>query len=152
VFFSTLEEGMEFKGKGHKFKCIPPVLGIKSDYDNYLINKELAEKNNGEMPEEVKPVIITLTGVSQPEMDKQQGKQQEISATYTLNERIEKITEITVDLVRDHFEGVENLEVGGTQINTFDSFYKEAPMELVQWVMMAVMSTEILTAAEVKNY
>jgi hypothetical protein len=46
---------------------------------------------------------------------------------------------------------IRGLIVGGREIATFDDFYKNAPPELVSWVLRAVYSTQILTAAERKN-
>jgi len=142
---------MEFKGKGHEFRCVPSVLGIRDQYEAYLENVELAKETNGEPPEKVEPVMITLTGVTQPEWDRQTAREQELAATFAITERLDKLAEITKELVEKHFVKVEGLVIDGSPVESFNEFYENAPPELVQWVLRAVFSTEILSTSELKN-
>jgi hypothetical protein len=113
---------MEFYPIDHVYECIPPVRG----------NEQAAE-----------PVVIGLKVISLPDQDT------EITASRGLG--AEAITKRTMDLLRSKVAFIRDLKVGGREITTFDDFYKNAPPELVGWVLRAVYSTQILSAAERKN-
>lgn len=126
---------MKIKSRNHVYACLPPFL------------------NNRQLPAGDQ-VVVNLKVVPMTDQDKYQREVLQVRAEYALDKAQELIEAKTLDLVRDVFCGVEGLEIEGLEDKAldFDTFYREAPPEMVNWVVRAVMSTTELTLAERKNF
>lgn len=144
---------MDFHDSSHVYECVPPVLDIATKWEVYKaqVKEWEADKKNIVEPEEVKPVIIGLRCLSIPEIDEDTLRE--------FNERSEKspgeaqriIGGFTKERVRGKVVFIKNLFLDGKEITDFDTFYAEAPPELVSWVCKAVYSSYILSRSELKN-
>ena len=123
---------MDFNSPDHVFECVPPVLGISK------------------APKE-EQVIIGLSIVKRPEVDLDHTAEIKARLDHTADKASEMVAEITLARIKDKVAFIRNLTVGGVEIKDFDTFYKEAPPELVQWVVKAVYSYYALSQAERKN-
>ena len=121
---------MKFKSHNHVYLCIPPVLG----------------NENSEQP-----VTVGLRGVSAVDMDNYKAQALEYQLNFGQAKASEMVTAETIKFTADHVASIEGLEIDGQPVTDFETFYKDAPQELVSWVMTAIHSTQILTDAERKN-
>ena len=110
--------------------------------------------NNRKLPQD-EQIVVGLKVATMPEQDTYQRQVMQIRAEYALDKAQELIEEKTRELAKSKFEYVYGLEIegitaGGTM--DFDTFYNEAPPELVSWILRAILSTTELTLAERKNF
>lgn len=125
---------MKVKSKNFVYECLPPFL------NNRLL--PVADR-----------IIIGLTVIPLPEQDMFQREVMQIRSDYALDKAQEMIEEKTRALVGKHFKYISGLEIEGFDGElTFETFYQEAPPELVGWVTRAVMSTTELSTSERKNF
>jgi len=124
---------VKIKGKNHIYETLPPFMG------------------NRQLPKD-EQIVIGLKVVSLPEQDAYQREAMAIRSDYALDKAQELVEEKSRDLVRGKFVSIEGLEIEGIDNLDFDTFYNEAPPELVSWVVRAVMSTTELSLAERKNF
>lgn len=125
---------MKVKSKNHVYECLPPFLN-----------------NRTTKPEE--QIVIGLKVCPMPTQDRYQREVLQIRSEYALDKAQELIEEKTLGMVKESFVSIEGLEIEGLDGTLdFDTFYKEAPPELVNWVVRAVMSTTELSLAERKNW
>ena len=123
---------MDFAGPDHIYWTIPPTNG----------NLALPKKDQ---------VQIGLTCATVPDLDAEQLAQSVIAATEPQSKWQAMLKERTYKLIAGKFRGVKNLTIKGEEVRDFDHFYQSGPPEMVAWVCKAVMSSEVLTAAERKN-
>jgi antitoxin component HigA of HigAB toxin-antitoxin module len=99
-------------------------------------------------------IVIGLKVVSMPAQDKYQREVLQIRSEYALDKAQEMIEEKTLAMVESAFVSITGLEIEGFEDKELDfhTFYREAPPELVNWVIRAVMSTTELSLAERKNW
>lgn len=121
---------MEFHNNEHVYKVIPDVLGN-------------AESDN--------PAIFHLRGISQDDFSQAIRAESVISQNHTREESAKLIAANAAKLVSDRLVKIENLTAGGEKIEDYEGLSKHAPRELVNWVVAAVHSTDILTEYEIKN-
>ena len=151
---------MDFHTTDHVYKCIPPVLGIAAEYEEYL--KALKAWENDERvlddddreacrPAEVKPVVIGLKCIPMPEVDEDVFKEAKTRSEKSAEESQRLIAGFTKERIKSKVAFFENLILDGEEIKDFDTFYDKAPPELVSWVCKAVYSSYILSRAERKN-
>lgn len=97
------------------------------------------------------PVIVHLKAVKQPEYD---GFMQEAQAKLASMEK-DKWAEYNktqmLDICRSKVVKVEGLFVDGKEVEDFDTFYANAPMDMASWVLSAILSEQMLMSNEVKN-
>lgn len=121
---------MKFNPPGHIFEVIPMVL------DNH---------------NQAKPVKIKTTARFFPEQATKLIDETHFQQEYTPEKALTYIHENSMALARKHFKGIENLTVGETTVETFDEFVALAPQEFVNWYLIAIESTELLTISQAKN-
>ena len=121
---------MDFNNNEHVYKVIPDILGN-------------AESDS--------PAIFHLKGISQEDFSEVIRAESIISQNHTREESAKLIAANTVKLVSDRLVKIENLTAGGEKIEDYEGLSKHAPRELVNWIMAAVHSTDILTEYEIKN-
>lgn len=124
---------MKINSKNHVYATLPPFM------------------NNRQLPKE-EQIVIGLNVVTLPEQDAFQRECMAIRSDYAMDKAQELIEEKSRAIVREKFEYIEGLEIEGFDKLDFDTFYNEAPPELVSWVVRTVMSTTELSAAERKNF
>lgn len=127
---------MKIESKNHVYACLPP----------FLDNRKLPE---GEQ------VVIGLKVVPMPEQDMYQREVMMIRNEYAIDKAQELIEEKTRALVAGKVAYIKGLEIAGINDDgelTFEQFYNNAPPELVNWVVRAVMNTTELSHAERKNF
>jgi len=121
---------MEFNNNNHIYKVIPDVLG----------NKEAKV-----------PAIFHLKGISQDDFSEAIRAESVISQNHTREESARLIAANAAKLVSDRLVKIENLTIGGEAVEDYAGLSKHAPRELVNWIVAAVHSTDILTEYEIKN-
>lgn len=126
-------EQVKIKSRNHVYETLPPFM------------------NNRQLPPE-EQIVVGLKVVMLPEQDAFQREAMAIRSEYALDKAQELIEEASRNIVREKFVSIEGLQIEGFETLDFDTFYKEAPPELVGWVVRAVMSTTELSAAERKNF
>jgi hypothetical protein len=121
---------MDFRSNDHVYKVIPDILG----------NAE-AET----------PAIFHLKGISQNDFSEAVRRESLIGSNHTREEAAKLVSESSAKLVSDRVVKIENMTCDGNEILTYDDLTKHAPRELVNWIVGAVYSSEVLTEAEIKN-
>jgi len=121
---------MEIKGNDHIYKVIPNLFG-----------NEKAEN----------PAIFHLKGISQNDFSAAVRAESVISQNHTREEAAKKISENAMKLVSGRVVKIENLSINGQEITTYEDLVKHAPRELVNWIVAAVHSTDVLMEYEIKN-
>lgn len=125
---------MEVYSKNHVYECLPPYL------------------NNRQLPTD-QQIVIGLKAVTFNDQNDLQKDIISIRTDFAIDKAAEKIEERNQELSKSKFKFIKNLNIEGIEGEIdFDIFIKEAPLELAKWVSMAIMSTEILTLAERKNF
>lgn len=125
---------MEVYNKNHVYECLPPYL------------------NNRQLPPD-QQIVIGLKAVTFNDQNDLQKDIISIRTDFAIDKAAEKIEERNQELSKSKFKFIKNLNIEGVEGEIdFDIFIKEAPLELAKWVSMAIMSTEILTLAERKNF
>lgn len=134
---------MKVKSRNHVYECLPQFL------------------DNRKLPAD-EQVVIGLKVVSQPERDDYQQDLLTIRLNSEHNFAEDKAREMidqqsqerSMNLFRSKFCFVKGLEIEGFEGKEldFDTFYAEAPPELVNWATRTIMSTTELTLAERKNF
>jgi len=108
--------------------------------------------NNRKLPAS-EQIVFGLKVVPMPEQD---GYQNQKALNYNGNFAPDKAQEendrLLKELVKSKLDFIEGLEIGDKQVTDIETFYKEAPPELVADVFRAVMSTAVLTLGEQKNF
>lgn len=125
---------MKLKSKNHVYECLPPFM------------------NNRQLPA-ADQIVIGLKVVPMPEQDLYQREVLQVRSEYALDKAQELIEEKTRKLISSKVAFVRGLEIEGLPPEIdFETFYNEAPPEIVNWVSRAVMSTTELSQAERKNW
>lgn len=128
---------MKIESKGHIYPCLPP----------FLDNRKLHESEQ---------IVIGLKVVPMPEQDMYQREVMMIRNEYAIDKAQELIEEKTRALVASKVAYIKGLEIGGINDDgrdlSFTEFYENAPPELVNWVVRAVMKTTELSHADRKNW
>ena len=125
---------MKVYSKNHVYECLPPYL------------------NNRQLPTD-QQIVIGLKAVTFNDQNDLQKDIISIRTDFAIDKAAEKIEERNQELSKSKFKFIKNLNIEGIEGEIdFDAFIKEAPLELAKWVSMAIMSTEILTLAERKNF
>lgn len=121
---------MDIKGNDHIYKVIPNILG-----------NETAEN----------PAIFHLKGISQEDFSAAVVAESVIRQNHTREKAAELVSDNSRKLVADRVVKVENLIIDGEEVSDYETLYKKAPRELIQWITAAVHSTDILSEYEIKN-
>jgi hypothetical protein len=121
---------MELRANDHVYKVIPDLFGN-------------AESDN--------PAVFHLIGISQDHFSEAVRAESVISQNHTREEAARKISENAQKLVADRVVKIENLIIGGEEVTDYAGLVKYGPRELVNWIVAAVHSTDILNEYEIKN-
>lgn len=121
---------MDFNNNDHVYRVVPDVLGNK---------------------ESEKPAIFHLKGISQDDFSEAIRAESLISQNHTREESAKLIAVNAAKLVSDRLVKIENLTIGGKAITDYAGLSEHAPRELVNWIVAAVHSTNILSEHEIKN-
>lgn len=115
---------------------------------NYLHNRHLTKAEAGEQ------IVVRLRVITALEEDSYQREALENARTYALDKAQELNEARLTKLFKEKFVGVDNLEIEGFEGKEldFDTFYAEAPPEIVNEVLRAIRSKEVLTLGEQKNF
>jgi len=111
---------------------------------NYLNNRQLSQDQ----------IVVKLKVISAPEDDAYQREALHNTRMFA-PDKAQELNEARLNkLIKEKFVGVEELEIDGLTDKEidFDTFYAEAPPEMVNEVLRAIRSTEILTQGEQKNF
>ncbi|OHD20430.1 MAG: hypothetical protein A2Y38_26345 [Spirochaetes bacterium GWB1_59_5] len=129
---------MKVYGRKHIFRYVP----------NFLDNRRLPKERIADQ------IVIRLRGVSVPEEDAYQREALNNVRTFAPDKAQEMNEARLHKLFNEKFDGVEGLEIddlAGKEMD-FDTFYAEAPTDIVNEVLRAIRSTEALMAGEQKNF
>lgn len=125
---------MKINGKNHVFECLPP-------YGN---NRKLKPEDQ---------IVIGLKVVTMPEQDQYQRECLAIRADYAVDKAQELVEAKLKEVIKSKFVFVRGLEIEGVPGELdFDTFYSEAPPEIVAWVIGSCMSSQRLSESERKNF
>lgn len=128
---------MKVKARNHVYETLPPFM------------------NNRTLPRELwaERIIVGLTVATMPEQDAYQREIAAIRSDYALDKAQELIEEKAQEFMHKHFAWIKGLEIEGLAGELdYDTFYREAPPEIVAWVGRAITSTTELSLAERKNF
>lgn len=123
---------MDYQGPAHVYWVAPPTNG------------------NLYLPAD-QQVQVGLSCVTIPDLDAERLASQATMQAEPQSKWAGIAAERALAQIRSKYHGVRNLTIKGEPVKDFDDFYRNGPPEMVSWVCRAVMSSEILTAAEVKN-
>ncbi len=121
---------MDFNNNEHIYKVVPDILGN-------------AESDS--------PAVFHLKGISQDDFSDAIRRETNIRDNHTREEAAKLIASNSAGLVSDRLVKIENLTCEGKEITNYKELSENAPRELVNWIVAAVYSTEILTEYEIKN-
>lgn len=125
---------MKIKRKSHVYETLPPFL------------------NNRKLPA-AEQIVIGLKVATLPEQDDYRSVVSRFHSDFAVDKAEELQRDKTIEFVGSKFVFCEGLEIEGLEGPIdFKTFYQEAPPELVNWVIRAVMSTTELSQAERKNF
>ena len=125
---------MKVRGKNHVYDYVPDYHG----------NRKLPAAEQ---------IVINCTVVTVPDMDVYKTAALNASRKFATDKAHELNTKRYQDLLATHFKGVTGLEIEGLEGElTFELFYAEAPPELVNEYIQVVLSAELLTDGEQKNF
>lgn len=129
---------MKVYGRNHVYRYVP----------NFLDNRKLPKERIAEQ------IVVKLKVVSSPENDNYQRESITNSRTFAPDKASELNEARFHKLFNDKFIGVEGLEIEGFEGKEldFESFYSEAPPDIVTEVSRAILSSEVLTLGEQKNF
>lgn len=123
---------MDFRGPQHVYWVAPPTNG------------------NRELPPE-QQVLIGLRCVTVPDLDAERIATAAMTSEHPQSKWVQLQSDRTMALIAGKYAGVKNLTIKGEPVRDFAHFYADGPPEMVSWMCKAVMSSEVLTEAEVKN-
>jgi len=115
---------------------------------NYLDNRMLPQSRIDEQ------IVVNLRVIAAPEEDAYQREALENHRTYA-PDKAQELNEARLNkLFKEKFVSVENLDIEGFEGKEldFDTFYAEAPPEIVNEVLRVIRSKEALTRGEQKNF
>lgn len=115
---------------------------------NYLDNRRLPKARISEQ------IVVNLRVISAPEEDAYQRDALDNARTFA-PDKAQELNEARLNkLFKEKFVSVEGLEIEGLEGKEldFETFYAEAPPEIVSEVLRAIRSKEVLTAGEQKNF
>jgi hypothetical protein len=124
---------MDFRGPSHIYWVAPPTNGN-------------LDAPAGEQ------VLIGLRCVTVPDLDAERIAISAMTQDHAQSKWAQLQADRTVALIAGKFAGAKNLTLAGAPVRDWAHFYAEGPPEMVSWVCKAVMSCELLTEAEVKNF
>lgn len=109
--------------------------------------------NNRQLPAE-QQIVVNLKVISAPEEDAYQREALTNARTFSADTAQEKNEARLNKLFSEKFVGIEGLDISGFEGKPldFDTFYSEAPPEIVNEVLRVIRSAEALTAGEQKNF
>lgn len=126
---------MKVYGRNHVYRYVP----------NFLNNRQLPPAEQ---------IVLLLKTITAPEQDLYERDAYTNTRTYSAD-KAQELNEARLNkMFAEKFIGVEGLEIEGFEGKTldFDTFYAEAPPEIVNDMLRAIRSGEILTAGEQKNF
>ncbi len=129
---------MKIPNRNHIHRYVP----------NYSDNRRLPKDRIAEQ------IVVRMRVISAREDDEYQREAMENHRTYAPDKAQELNENRLNKLYAEKFDGVENLDIEGLEGKTFDfdTFYTEAPPEMVSEILRALRSKELLTAGEQKNF
>jgi histidinol phosphatase-like PHP family hydrolase len=112
--------------------------------------------NNRRLPKEkiAEQIIVKLRGITSAEEDAEFRESQNTNRMYA-PDKAQEINEARMNkLYSEKFVGVEGMEIDGLEGKEldFETFYAEAPTDIVREVVRVLRSTEALTVGEQKNF
>lgn len=126
---------MKVNSRSHLYRYVP----------NYLNNRKLPREEQ---------IVVNLNVIATPDDDAYQ--REALRNTRTFNaDKAQELNEARLNtLYSEKFHSVENLEIAGFEGKeiTFETFYSEAPPEMVNEILRVMRSTEQLSAGEQKNF
>jgi len=133
--FHIPELSMKVKSKSHVYHYLP----------NFLNNRQLPAAEQ---------IVVKLKVISTTESDDYQHDVIINNRSFAPDKAQELNEKRFQKLVTEKFVGIEGLEIEGLEGKEldFDTFYSEAPPEIVGEVLKAIRSAEMLSAGEQKNF
>lgn len=126
---------MQFPGPNHVYECLPPF------------------RNNRQLPPE-EQIVIGIKPLRMPELDafKIESRRIQITAASPA-EAEEAINQLNLKMVESKVVFIRGLHINGLgQVTDFQTFFREAPLSLVEWVIRAPLLTEELMRSEHHNF
>ncbi|MDD2365174.1 MAG: hypothetical protein PHN84_03325 [Desulfuromonadaceae bacterium] len=126
---------MKVNSRNHVYRYTP----------NFLDNRQLPADQQ---------IVISLRAVTSPDEDDYQREALANLRTFAPDKAQELNEARHRKLITEKFVCVEGLEIGGLEGKPldYDTFYAEAPAEIVNEVLRAIRSVEMLTNGEQKNF
>lgn len=156
---------MNFNSASYVYQAVPPYMNnreLPSLMMADIIKREKVLRPEApaeeiwaaaavEVEEKCEMAWFGLTAVSMPETD---VLDRAIAALYSDHAR-DKASELEaakrIEQIKKHVHSI-NIKIAGERVTDFDTFYKQAPKEVVRWVCDAVHSTIVMSHAERKNF
>lgn len=128
---------MKVKGRNHVYRYVP----------NYLNNRQLPAEKKAEQ------IVVLLKIISAQDDDAYHREVMHNTRIYSV-EKAQELNEARLNkLIKEKFIGIEGLEIEGHDGPLdFDTFYSEAPPELVRQIITVMRSSEELSTGEQKNF
>lgn len=126
---------MKVHGRNHIYRYVP----------NFMNNRQLPASEQ---------IVVNLKSVAADEHDAYQHACLNATREYAPDKAQELNEARFGKLVQEKFVGVEGLEIEGLEGKPLDyaTFYREAPQVIVNEVLRVIMSTELLTLGQQKNF
>jgi hypothetical protein len=115
---------------------------------NYANNRRLPKERKNEQ------VVVRLRVITALEEDDYQREALNNARSFAPDKAQEMNEKRLNALYTEKFDGVEGLEIEGLEGKEldFETFYAEAPPEMVNEILRALRSKEVLTVGEQKNF
>lgn len=125
---------MNFPDPNHVYECLPPFR------DNWRLPP-------GEQ------IVIGIKALRTPELDEFKLAAQRVrAAASSVIQADEEIAKLNLKMVAGKVAFIRGVHIGGIgEVTDFQTFFNEAPLALVEWVLRAPLSTEELMRCEVCN-
>jgi hypothetical protein len=156
---------MDLNGNDHIYQAVPPyldnrerpLLATRQALEKLLVTEpDLDEAAAWVKAKETAGdggmVWFELQAISLPETDALDRAISSLYNDYSSDKAAEHEQGKRRELLKSKVHGIHNLTIKGGPVTDFDTFYRMAPREMVQWVIGAVNSTIALSQAERKNF
>lgn len=126
---------MKVYSRNHIYRYVP----------NYLNNRKLPADEQ---------IVVKLKSITLPDSDAYQRDVMVNTRSFSPDKAQELNEKRFNAMVQEKFSGIEGLEIDGLEGKEldFETFYNEAPQDIVNEVLAALKSTEMLTVGEQKNF
>lgn len=157
---------MNLNSTKHVYQAVPPYLDNREiparlmtealtrvkQAEPDLTDQEIWSKAADQVETTCDMIWFGTTSVSMPETDALDRAIAALYSDYARDKAGELEAAKRLELVKKHVVSINHLTLDGEPVTDFDTFYAQAPKDMVRWICDAVHSSIILTHAERKNF